>query len=67
LPATGVAALKASIPASRTTFFHKPRMPAHQPQVHTVLTGALPSVNSFCRFFMAEVHQLTCLTRKYLS
>ncbi len=25
------------------------------------------SVNSFCRFFMAEVHQLTCLTRKYLS
>ena len=25
------------------------------------------SVNSFCRFFMAEVHQLTCLTRKYLT
>ena len=25
------------------------------------------SVNSFCRFFMAEVHQFTCLTRKYLS
>jgi hypothetical protein len=23
------------------------------------------SVNSFCRFFMAEVHQLTRLTRKY--
>jgi len=24
------------------------------------------SVNSFCRFFMAEAHQLSCLTRKYL-
>jgi hypothetical protein len=24
------------------------------------------SVNSFCRFFMTEVHQSTCLTRKYL-
>ncbi len=24
------------------------------------------SVNSFCRFFMAEAHQLTCLTHKYL-
>jgi hypothetical protein len=24
------------------------------------------SVNSFCRFFMAEVHQLTYSTRKYL-
>jgi hypothetical protein len=24
------------------------------------------SVNSFCRFFMAEAHQLTCLTSKYL-
>lgn len=23
-------------------------------------------VNSFCRFFMAEVHHLTCLTHKYL-
>jgi len=23
------------------------------------------SVNSFCRFFMTEAHQLTCLTRKY--
>jgi hypothetical protein len=42
LPATGTAALKASIPASRTSFVHKPRMPTHQQQVHTVLTGALP-------------------------
>jgi len=25
------------------------------------------SVNSFCRFFMTEAHQLTCLTGKYLS
>src|SRR5271165_4291486 len=25
------------------------------------------SVNSFCRFFMAEVHQLTRLTREYLA
>jgi len=25
------------------------------------------SVNSFCRFFMAEAHQQTCLTRKYLT
>ena len=25
------------------------------------------SVNSFCRFFMTEVHQLTRLTRKYLA
>src|SRR5271157_5420347 len=24
------------------------------------------SLNSFCRFFMTEAHQLTCLTRKYL-
>lgn len=24
------------------------------------------SLNSFCRFFMAEAHQLTCLTHKYL-
>ena len=24
------------------------------------------SVNSFCRFFMAEAHQITCLTRKHL-
>jgi hypothetical protein len=24
------------------------------------------SVNSFCRFFMTEAHQSTCLTRKYL-
>ena len=24
------------------------------------------SVNSFCRFFMTEAHQLTCLTHKYL-
>jgi hypothetical protein len=24
------------------------------------------SVKSFCRFFMTEAHQLTCLTRKYL-
>jgi len=24
------------------------------------------SVNSFCRFFMAEAHQFTCLTHKYL-
>jgi len=24
------------------------------------------SVNSFCRFFMTEAHQLTCLRRKYL-
>jgi len=25
------------------------------------------SVNSFCRFFMTEAHQSTCLTHKYLS
>jgi hypothetical protein len=24
------------------------------------------SVNSFCRFFMTEAHQLTRLTRKYM-
>jgi hypothetical protein len=24
------------------------------------------SVNSFCRFFMTEAHQLTCLIRKCL-
>jgi hypothetical protein len=24
------------------------------------------SVNSFCRFFMAEAHPFTCLRRKYL-
>jgi hypothetical protein len=40
--AVTVAALKTSILASRTSFVLKPRMPTHQQQVHTALTGALP-------------------------
>jgi hypothetical protein len=50
-----------ALPVGRADLFDAPASGAR------VQSKATAHVNSFCRFFMAEVHQLTCLTRKYLS